>query len=177
MKALAGGQCQCTHQIIFRWSRGKNSRGAKCSGAVQLCGAAARCSVPRVCGAADLFILVQLTCHQATTTTSTRGNILNGGTADNTYCRLPPATRHCDLATSVPAVVTTTLLFQVMVAWSACCWVCLGGWRGDVSPFAWLLFVECLLGATTNLSRVVSRSSVKSPLYCFSQQSAGQTET
>ena len=36
-------------------------------------GGAARCSVPRVCGAADLFILVQLTCHQATTTT--RGNI------------------------------------------------------------------------------------------------------
>ena len=73
MKALAGGgQCQSTHQIIFRWSCGKNSRGANCSGAVQLCGAA-RCSVPRVCGAADLFILVQLTCHQATTTT--RGNI------------------------------------------------------------------------------------------------------
>ena len=58
---------------------------------------------------------------------------------------------------------------------AGCDWA--GRVAGDVSPFAWLLFVECLLGATTNLSRVVSRSSVRSPLYCFSQQSAGQTET
>ena len=48
MKALAGGgQCQSTHQIIFRWSCGKNSRGANCSGAVQLCGAARRGAVCR----------------------------------------------------------------------------------------------------------------------------------
>ena len=42
------------------------------------------------------------------------GNILNGGTTDNTYCKLPSDTRHCDVATSLPAMVTTTLLFLVM---------------------------------------------------------------
>ena len=55
MKALAGGgQCQSTHQIIFRWSCGKNSRGANCSGALQLCGAARRDAVCR--GFAGLLI-------------------------------------------------------------------------------------------------------------------------
>ena len=56
-----------------------------------------------------------------------QGKYPQWGTADNTYCRLPPDTRHCDLATSVPAVVTTALLFLVMVAWSGqhaagCAW-------------------------------------------------------
>ena len=63
------------------------------------------------------------------------GNILNGGTTDNTYCKLPSDTRHCDVATTLPAMVTTTLLFLVtgsigmLSTYLGVAWLVAGGGR------------------------------------------------